>query len=110
VIFSLSSIVTYLLSIVVLKEPISLLKIFSLTLSFGGVVMITIGDRQNTQGDHHQRYHSITSFFKSIPPTDSDLKDSWKGDTIMAGGACFWALYLGLCHSTYNECSCSDFS
>jgi drug/metabolite transporter (DMT)-like permease len=74
VLFSLSSIVTYLLSIVVLKEPVSLLKILSLTLSFGGVVMITFGDSQNSK--------------------DSDLKDSWKGDIIMAGGACFWALYL----------------
>jgi len=74
VLFSLSSIVTYLLSIVVLKEPISVLKILSLALSFGGVVMITFGDRENSK--------------------NSDLKDSWKGDIIMAGGACFWALYL----------------
>jgi solute carrier family 35 protein F5 len=75
VLFSLSSIVTYLLSIVVLKEPISVLKIASLALSFGGVVMITLNDRDTSS-------------------QDSNLKDSWKGDVIMAGGACFWALYL----------------
>lgn len=52
VLFSLSSIVTYLLSIVVLKEPISVLKILSLALSFGGVVMITFGDRESSKSTH----------------------------------------------------------
>lgn len=60
VLFSLSSIVTYLLSIVVLKEPISVLKILSLALSFGGVVMITFGDRENSKSTHtHHRTRAM---------------------------------------------------
>lgn len=77
VIFNLSSVVVYLLSLVVLREPFSVLKVFSLFLSFGGVVMITIADRNHHSDDN-----------------DGGNGESWIGDVVMAGGACFWALYL----------------
>lgn len=88
---------TYLLSIFLLKESISIVKILSLALSFGGVVMITLGDRDSSKGMLMLSL-STTGIVNSLVRVyaDSDLKDSWKGDVIMAGGACFWALYLGL--------------
>eukprot|EP01126_Amoeba_proteus_P006312 TRINITY_DN12202_c0_g2_i1.p1 TRINITY_DN12202_c0_g2~~TRINITY_DN12202_c0_g2_i1.p1 ORF type:complete len:274 (-),score=61.84 TRINITY_DN12202_c0_g2_i1:555-1304(-) len=74
VIFNLSSIVTYFLSIFLLKEAFSFVKVFAVLLSFGGAALIVLSDEKSRN--------------------TTDTSKEWVGDLVMTGGACFWGIYL----------------
>jgi drug/metabolite transporter (DMT)-like permease len=74
VIFNISSVFTYFLSLFLLKEPFSFVKLFGVIATFGGAAMIAFSDK--------------------FPGLSKVHLEEWVGDIIMAGGAIFWGLYL----------------
>jgi len=81
VIFNLSSVIAYVLSLFILKEKFSVIKALSVLLAFGGGAAITFSDQSSTN-------------------TPSGVTQPWIGDVVMAGAALFWALYL-VCYKRF---------
>lgn len=79
VIFNLSSIVTYFLSLFLLGETFSWVKVTAVVLSFGGAALVVLSDKIS---------HDSVGLDWS-----GDSKE-WVGDLVMAGGAIFWGIYL----------------
>lgn len=84
VIFNLSSIVTYFLSLFLLDEEFSILKGFAVLLSFGGAALVVFSDKISGGG-------------KLPSSVIDDDSHEWVGDLVMAGGATFWGIYLVCC-------------
>jgi len=82
VIFNLSSIFAYVLSLLILpSEKFSWIKLTSVILAFGGGAAITFSDESNN----------------TAPP---GAPAAWIGDVTMAAAALFWALYL-VCYKKF---------
>lgn len=116
VIFNLSSIVTYFLSLFFLEETFSLVKVLAVFFSFGGAALVVFSDKFSGGGGNSTLVSIpyLRSDFSGIPtnfpsdifspspsPSPSPTPDpspyepqEWVGDLIMAGGAIFWGIYL----------------
>lgn len=89
-IFNISSVVTYFLSLFVLNELFSWVKLAGVFTTFGGAALIAFSDKIKV---NETRDLGLNNFAESYQNLASALPD-WQGDLVMAGGAVFWGMYL----------------